>query len=226
MKTAGRSTRRVAGQVHRSECAVRNCWKRGHEKVPTRGKPGLERPGRPRGERNSDTIASAVLADPSGALQGTNWGSGPAMEESENDLGSLEQLLLYADEHYLAGKLPLGDHLGKGVHGKGAWISRFASARCLEIVCGNNFTPTSARIVERVTVGLTKVLAARSFDPSLLVVFLVVPDPGFCAWVPFTCPLLPTISNDTLRAIHLASNTACRPACSFHPDDQASLKLA
>ncbi|GFV78059.1 hypothetical protein TNCV_2131 [Trichonephila clavipes] len=35
------------------------------------------------------------------------------MEESENDVGSLEQLLLYADEHYLAGKLPLGDHLGK-----------------------------------------------------------------------------------------------------------------
>ncbi|GFW79970.1 transposable element Tc1 transposase [Trichonephila clavipes] len=26
MKTAGRSTLRVAGQVHRSECAVRNCW--------------------------------------------------------------------------------------------------------------------------------------------------------------------------------------------------------
>ncbi|GFY09236.1 transposable element Tcb1 transposase [Trichonephila clavipes] len=26
MKTAGRSTRRVAGQVDRSECAVRNCW--------------------------------------------------------------------------------------------------------------------------------------------------------------------------------------------------------
>ncbi|GFV14786.1 transposable element Tc1 transposase [Trichonephila clavipes] len=26
MKTAGWSTRRVAGQVNRSECAVRNCW--------------------------------------------------------------------------------------------------------------------------------------------------------------------------------------------------------
>ncbi|GFX33714.1 transposable element Tcb2 transposase [Trichonephila clavipes] len=26
MKTAGWSTRRVAGQVHRSECAVRKCW--------------------------------------------------------------------------------------------------------------------------------------------------------------------------------------------------------
>ncbi|GFV90862.1 transposable element Tcb2 transposase [Trichonephila clavipes] len=27
MKTAGCPTRRVAGQVDRSECAVRNCWK-------------------------------------------------------------------------------------------------------------------------------------------------------------------------------------------------------
>ncbi|GFT11498.1 HTH_Tnp_Tc3_2 domain-containing protein [Trichonephila clavipes] len=26
MKTAGRLTRRIAGQVDRSECAVRNCW--------------------------------------------------------------------------------------------------------------------------------------------------------------------------------------------------------
>ncbi|GFU94794.1 uncharacterized protein TNCV_2120671 [Trichonephila clavipes] len=26
MKTAGWSTRRVAGQVDRSECAIRNCW--------------------------------------------------------------------------------------------------------------------------------------------------------------------------------------------------------
>ncbi|GFW09780.1 uncharacterized protein TNCV_868421 [Trichonephila clavipes] len=47
MKTAGWSTHPVAGQVDRSECAVRNCWVSGHEKVPTRGKPGLERPGRP-----------------------------------------------------------------------------------------------------------------------------------------------------------------------------------
>ncbi|GFW04450.1 uncharacterized protein TNCV_878191 [Trichonephila clavipes] len=61
-------------------------------------------------------MASAVLADLTRALKGTNRGSGPAMEESENDVGSLEQLLLYADEHYLAGKLPLGDHLGKVLH--------------------------------------------------------------------------------------------------------------
>ncbi|GFU27911.1 uncharacterized protein TNCV_450081 [Trichonephila clavipes] len=63
------------------------------------------------------TMASAVLADPTRALQGINRGSRPAMEESENDIGSLEQLLLYADDHYLAGKLPLEDHLGKALHG-------------------------------------------------------------------------------------------------------------
>ncbi|GFV58494.1 hypothetical protein TNCV_1095431 [Trichonephila clavipes] len=49
-------------------------------------------------------MASAILADLTRALQGTNRGSGPAMEGSENDVGSLEQLFLYADEHYLAGK--------------------------------------------------------------------------------------------------------------------------
>ncbi|GFX08436.1 transposable element Tcb1 transposase [Trichonephila clavipes] len=54
----------------------------------------------------SDTMASAVLAVPTRALQGTNRGSGPAMKESENDVGSLEQLLLYADEHYLAENCP------------------------------------------------------------------------------------------------------------------------
>ncbi|GFT42417.1 15-hydroxyprostaglandin dehydrogenase [Trichonephila clavipes] len=64
----------------------------------------------------SDTMASAVLADLTRALQGTNQGRGPAMEGSENDVGSLEQLLLYVAEHYLAGKLPLGEHLGKVVH--------------------------------------------------------------------------------------------------------------
>ncbi|GFX86998.1 15-hydroxyprostaglandin dehydrogenase [Trichonephila clavipes] len=53
-----------------------------------------------------DTMASAVLADLTRALQGTNRVSGPAMEESKNDVGSLEQLLLYADEHYLAANCP------------------------------------------------------------------------------------------------------------------------
>ncbi|GFV78075.1 15-hydroxyprostaglandin dehydrogenase [Trichonephila clavipes] len=62
-------------------------------------------------------MASAVLADTTRALQGTNRGSGSATEESENDVGSLEQQLLYADEHYLAVKLPLGNHFGNVLHG-------------------------------------------------------------------------------------------------------------
>ncbi|GFX27033.1 uncharacterized protein TNCV_439391 [Trichonephila clavipes] len=192
-------------------------------------------------------MASAVLADPARALQGTNREIGPAMEESENDVGSLEQLLLYADEHYLARKLPLlwsprplhqlcwhcggglyrspgrlhtrtrlssvpqtnrdsslntsqsvtfhidlaGHHCRRncrcsGVKGsarKGRLDLRFASASCLEIVCGTIATLTSARIVERVTVGSTS--ACRTILRSyLLVVFLVAPDPVFRAWVP------------------------------------------
>ncbi|GFT62700.1 uncharacterized protein TNCV_3096331 [Trichonephila clavipes] len=176
----------------------------------------------------SNTMASTVLAHPSRALQGTNRGSGLAMEESENDVGSLQQLLLYADELYLAGKLSLGDHLGKVLHGveeyhqrngfitkhnlltiltfhidlawhhcrrsyrcscvkgsarKGRLDLRFASARCLEIVCGTIATLTSARIIERVTVGSTR--ACRTIlRSSLLVLVLVAPDPVFRAWVP------------------------------------------
>ncbi|GFU72384.1 15-hydroxyprostaglandin dehydrogenase [Trichonephila clavipes] len=62
-------------------------------------------------------MASAVLADPTRAIQGTNWGNVLAMEESENDVGNLEQILLYADEHCLAEKLPLREHLGNVLHG-------------------------------------------------------------------------------------------------------------
>ncbi|GFU88252.1 hypothetical protein TNCV_846451 [Trichonephila clavipes] len=51
MKTAGWSTHRVAGQVDRSGVPLEIVGSSGHEKLPTRGKPGLERPGRPRGER-------------------------------------------------------------------------------------------------------------------------------------------------------------------------------
>ncbi|GFW22680.1 hypothetical protein TNCV_2764921 [Trichonephila clavipes] len=46
MKTAGWSTRRVARSV-----AFGIVGSSGHEKVPSRGKPRLGRPGRPRGER-------------------------------------------------------------------------------------------------------------------------------------------------------------------------------
>ncbi|GFT87884.1 uncharacterized protein TNCV_799861 [Trichonephila clavipes] len=59
----------------------------------------------------------------------------------------------------------------------------FASARCMEIACGTIATPTSARIVERVTVGSTSA-CHTILRSSLLVVFPVAPDPVFRAWVP------------------------------------------
>ncbi|GFV00390.1 uncharacterized protein TNCV_3643681 [Trichonephila clavipes] len=221
-------------------------------------------------------MASAILADPTRALQGTNRGSAPAMEESEKDVGSLEQLLLYADEHYLAGKLPLGDHLGKVLHGvevpphpytviicpqnnpnttfcqsvtfhidlawhhcrrscrcsgvkgsarKGRLDLRFASAKCLEIVCGTIATPTSARIVERVTVGFTS--ACRTIlRSSFLVVFLVAPDSVFRAWVPsrvhYSQQFLTALSERSTRP---ATRCVDQPAV-FIPMIEASLKLA
>ncbi|GFW37336.1 uncharacterized protein TNCV_4498271 [Trichonephila clavipes] len=71
----------------------------------------------------------------------------------------------------------------KGSARKGCLDLRFASARCLEIVCGTIAMLTSAHIVERVTVGSTS--ACRTIlRSSLLVVFLVAPDPVFRAWVP------------------------------------------
>ncbi|GFX33606.1 uncharacterized protein TNCV_1932731 [Trichonephila clavipes] len=71
----------------------------------------------------------------------------------------------------------------KGSARKGRLDLKFASARCLEIVCGTIATPTSARIVHRVTVEFTS--ACRTIlRSSLLVVFLVTPDPVFRVWVP------------------------------------------
>ncbi|GFU95510.1 hypothetical protein TNCV_2729641 [Trichonephila clavipes] len=61
-------------------------------------------------------MASAVFADFTRAVQGTNRRSRPATKKSENDVESLEQLLLYADEHYVAGKLHPGDYLGNILH--------------------------------------------------------------------------------------------------------------
>ncbi|GFV29580.1 uncharacterized protein TNCV_329461 [Trichonephila clavipes] len=190
-------------------------------------------------------MASAVLADLTRALQGTNRGSEPAIKESENDVGCLEQLLLgpaiigYGPpDHYTScagsvtqnsvGELyrspgclhtrtrlssvpqtnrdsslnttfcqSVAFHIDlawhhcrrscrcsgvKGSTWKGRLDLRFASARCLEIVCGTIATTTSARIVERVTVGSTS--ACRTIlRSSLLVIFLVTPDPVFRAWV-------------------------------------------
>ncbi|GFV92531.1 uncharacterized protein TNCV_1744361 [Trichonephila clavipes] len=71
----------------------------------------------------------------------------------------------------------------KGSARKGCLDLRFASARCLETVCGTIATPTSARIVERVTVGSTRA-CHTILQSSLLVVFLVAPDLVFRAWVP------------------------------------------
>ncbi|GFY30978.1 uncharacterized protein TNCV_1629511 [Trichonephila clavipes] len=72
--------------------------------------------------------------------------------------------------------LTLTENSLKGSARKGRLNLRLASARCLEIVCRTIATPTSARIAERVTVGSTSVcrMILRS---SLLVVFLVTPDP-------------------------------------------------
>ncbi|GFW35355.1 transposable element Tc1 transposase [Trichonephila clavipes] len=50
IKSTGWSKRRVDGQVDRSQCGVRNCWEQRTGEVPTRGKPGMERLGRPRGK--------------------------------------------------------------------------------------------------------------------------------------------------------------------------------
>ncbi|GFU92422.1 uncharacterized protein TNCV_4545051, partial [Trichonephila clavipes] len=66
---------------------------------------------------------------------------------------------------------------------KGRLDLRFASSRYLEMVCGTIAMLTSARIVERVTVGSTS--ACRTIlRSSLLVVFLGSPDPVFHEWVP------------------------------------------
>ncbi|GFX70809.1 uncharacterized protein TNCV_1337711 [Trichonephila clavipes] len=71
----------------------------------------------------------------------------------------------------------------KGSARKGRLDLRFASAGFLQIVCGTNATSTSARIVERVTVGSTSD-CRMILRCSLLVVFLIAPDPVFRSWVP------------------------------------------
>ncbi|GFX61798.1 DDE_3 domain-containing protein [Trichonephila clavipes] len=50
IKTAGWSSQRVAGQVIIRSVTFEIVESSGHEKVPTRGKPGMERPRRPQGE--------------------------------------------------------------------------------------------------------------------------------------------------------------------------------
>ncbi|GFV36425.1 hypothetical protein TNCV_2234721 [Trichonephila clavipes] len=67
-------------------------------------------------------MVSVVLANHTRALQGTNRVSGLAMKESKNDVGSLEELLLYAGEHYLAGKLP-----SETIQERSTWGRRISS---------------------------------------------------------------------------------------------------
>ncbi|GFV73249.1 uncharacterized protein TNCV_317691 [Trichonephila clavipes] len=83
-----------------------------------------------------------------------------------------------------------------------------SSGNCLETTVGST---SACRMILRFS--LPRGLPGRS-------------RPAFPCVGTFSCPLLPTNSNGALLTIHLASNTARRPACSFHPDDQASLKLA
>ncbi|GFT78576.1 hypothetical protein TNCV_4491611 [Trichonephila clavipes] len=130
--------------------------------------------------------------------RGDKSGEWAGMEESENDVGNLEQLL-YADEHYLVGKLPLGDHLGKILHGveeyhqRNVGSLRECNGRALDLsllLQGVWKWFVEQLLCLRLLVSLNEslwgqqVLAARSFDPSLLVVFLSSPDPVFHEWVP------------------------------------------
>ncbi|GFV24939.1 uncharacterized protein TNCV_884051 [Trichonephila clavipes] len=63
MKTAGWSTRRVAGQVDRSECAVRNCWEQWTREGTHARKTGsgVTRKTTSRGDRR---IVQQALVDP------------------------------------------------------------------------------------------------------------------------------------------------------------------
>ncbi|GFU86715.1 hypothetical protein TNCV_4966601 [Trichonephila clavipes] len=76
MKTAGWSTRAVLlTEVDRSSLLLEIIGSSGHEKVSTRRNQGLERPGRPRGERIEDRAASKQ--DPQDSFNDTSrhWSS-------------------------------------------------------------------------------------------------------------------------------------------------------
>ncbi|GFU37945.1 HTH_Tnp_Tc3_2 domain-containing protein [Trichonephila clavipes] len=66
MKTAGWSTRRVAGQVDCSECAVRNFGSSGHEKVfcPRAENRVCGRPGKPTRREDRRIVRRQALMDP------------------------------------------------------------------------------------------------------------------------------------------------------------------
>ncbi|GFY08710.1 HTH_Tnp_Tc3_2 domain-containing protein [Trichonephila clavipes] len=61
MKTAGWSTRRVAGQVDRLECAVRNCWEQWTREGTRKTRSGVTRKTTRREDRR---IVRQALVDP------------------------------------------------------------------------------------------------------------------------------------------------------------------
>ncbi|GFW04858.1 uncharacterized protein TNCV_4880931 [Trichonephila clavipes] len=63
MKTAGCSTHRVAGQVDRSECAVRNCWEQWTREGTHARKTGSGAT-RKTARRNDRRIVRQALVDP------------------------------------------------------------------------------------------------------------------------------------------------------------------
>ncbi|GFV74802.1 uncharacterized protein TNCV_1040401 [Trichonephila clavipes] len=68
MKTAGWSTRRVAGQVDRSECAVRNCWEQWTREGTHARKTGSEAT-RQTTRREDRRIVRQALVDPHSDFQ-------------------------------------------------------------------------------------------------------------------------------------------------------------
>ncbi|GFV00658.1 hypothetical protein TNCV_2950261 [Trichonephila clavipes] len=62
--------RRVSGQVDRVPLEI--VGSSAHEEVPTRGKPGLERPGRPRGERELKDRSESTCGPHSDSFNNTS----------------------------------------------------------------------------------------------------------------------------------------------------------
>lgn len=70
-----------------------------------------------------------------------------------------------------------------------------------------------------------RAFAARSFDPLALSSSCWL-QTRYTAGGTIWCSLLATYSDSTLQTIELASKTARRPACGFHANHEAPLKLA
>ncbi|GFY19825.1 uncharacterized protein TNCV_4649951 [Trichonephila clavipes] len=77
MKTAGWSTRRLAGQVDRSECAVRNCCIVDTRRYPRAEKPGLSEQ-KDHEEKEDRRIVRQALVDPTDLLK---WSPGAIFQQ-------------------------------------------------------------------------------------------------------------------------------------------------